>query len=1801
MDEAPGSLGVGFNIDPGESFSLFGQIEDRVDRGTARMVEELGKVEEASRGMLNVGPATAAITAFGSAHTRETRDMVANSAKAERAAISLAEKIERELATFGMSKAELRDYNAELKASAAQKAGMTDAADRLRAAVAALSSEEEAASEARRRDAAADAAVLREAAWAHQMFEARVRQGATAMREGEAAAEKDSAAAARLREMLDPASAAQARLNAELREAKRVMAATGASGEELARVEKLLRDRASDTADAARKSGLAWRQVAVQMPDVVEGLASGQSLMTILIEQGGQIAQQAMVSGASFGEMGERANEGSKAASAALDGLKDKAVESGKALTEEHGVGGALSKVMQVLTPVRMLIGGTAVAVALATKSWLDYSNAMDRANALAQGSGRLIGASGAELETAAEAAAKAGNITVGAARDIVAAYVQAGHIGTTILPGLTAATNDFATATGQKVEQASQELAQAFADPAKGADELTAKYGILSAATLDYVHTLVEQGREAEAQQVLLKGLESSFVGAADHANILARAWRNIKNEASEAWVAMGQAIDRALGGGDLSQRIADLRDERAHLQVRGLPTTGTDQRIADLQKQLAAEKAKEDNNKAHSDAVAGMKIVDAYTGDDKRGDLVANQTALKKLTANDGKAAGLDPDQLKNARVALDAYTHAVDTYLSPAEKKVQLDALDAKIAAAKTPALKAALNAQKAQVQQYGEVVTSAQAEAAAHSASARALATASKAGDNHAAQLAREAAAIVAQTSNVYLLAASYGVSGGQALIAEARVKAESKAIKDRGDIEAAVSREVRLAVAQRVSDAEKSAASLRAQTGIEEQVNAQVRAGTISLATANDVVRDRIALIPLLDALEAARLRNDVKGIAEATRALADLAAAQARSNATKLDGAVLRANRAADDELARLNEELRLIAATDAARVHALAGLKAQQDAVAMGLQAGTAGYDEFINKQVQIADGQQALTDGQRRYNEALAATADHFSLIDDSARLAAQSMSDAFGAVGRSVGDALTAVTSYYAKQSRLEEEHTAAIKRAGEDQAAIDRANATYAIQSTDARMAGLLGVTSAAKGFFKENSAGYRAMEAAEKALAIVQLARTAVAMAEGAANMFAVGGPAGFALVAAMVAVMASLGFSGGSSVTIPSAADRQKAQGTGTVLGDASTKSDSISHALQLVASNSGKDLEYGSLMSRYLRNIDNNIGSLTTEIAKQLGVGGALNAQAPLGYQTGSSASAAIFGLAGVALSKLPVLGDIFGALDSVISKIPVFGSIITGLASSLFGKKTVSYDVNDYGLDFGGGTVGGIASNGLGVNTYQEILETVKKSALFGLVKSTSQSLYTNESPADAEFSKQVQLLVGNLRDSIVSATNILGIGGAQSKLEGLQIDLGKVSFKDMSTDDIEKTLENVFSKVGDQMAAYVGADFVRFQKAGEGAFETLIRVATSVQQVDSVFQRLGKTTTSLGVDVDMAIASMFDNVSDFTDLASSYFETYYSQAEQTAARTSQLTKAMQGMGLTLPTSIDAYRKLVDAQDLTTDAGRQMYVTLLQLAPTFASLQGSLNGAASAADILNQRADLQQKLLELQGNTVAIRAAELAKLDPSNRALQQQIYDLTDAQAAAKTAQDLADAWKSVGDSILDEINRIRGLGDATGTGSFATLMGQFNAANAAAQGGDMDAAKSLPGLSKSLLDAAAKAATSRQELDRVQAQTAAMLEATYGKLGLGGITKTIVDPVLDVSSIAAGQSTSAASANDNPADAIELLRADLADTKAQLVSALAQIAGNTAGTNRRIDELTADSGGTALATTVTNAEAA
>lgn len=1064
------------------------------------------------------------------------------------------------------------------------------------------------------------------------------------------------------------------------------------------------------------------------------------------------------------------------------------------------------------------------------------------------------------------------------------------------------------------------------------------------------------------------------------------------------------------------------------------------------------------------------------------------------------------------------------------------------------------------------------------------------------DRHAASLAREAQAAEAQIRNLYALADAYGVSGAEALVAEAREKAETAAIKKRGDVSAAVDRQIRLELAQRVSNAAKASAAVRDQIAAQREVNEMIAGGLVPAERAQQLVQDQIADLPLLAALQVAQQRGYTDEVHRATQALEDQRHAREDLRKEEAQAAFNSGLAGADDRISTLREELRLVEAGESARIRSLAAMHALQEAESAGFS------DEqthtHIARQVEIAELQLQLNQRQNDFNQELSYTLDLFETMDDAALNAARGMSDAFGSVGAALGDALTILTGYHAEQERLELERVARIRAAGATEASIARANRLYAIQSASLQVGAFGDMASAARGFFKEGSDGYRTLAAAEKAFRAVEfalsvraiaqdaietgskiansVARTAAGAAEAVVNAIkSLPFPANLAAGAATVAALASIGiaiggvFSGGGRNTL-----EPDNKGTGTVFGDPEAQSQSIKRSIDALREVDLLTATYSREMLGSLRSIDSQIGGLATVLVRAGNIDA--NFDISEGFKSdviGSVLKGIVTG--GGLLTKIPIIGGIIGGIGDLVGSL--FGSKKSVVGSGLFAEEQTLAEILSVGFD---------------AEYYTDIK---KKKKFLGFTTGTSYS--TQYQDAAPELENQFTMILRSFSDAISAAAGPLGVATSdiQQRLNNFVVDIGKIDTRDLTGTELQERLNAILGATADSMAMAAFPSIARFQQVGEGMFETLVRVASTVETVTGLFNQLGTSVEGLGIDAQLALVEEFGGIEELNSAAQAYFETFYTREEQAQAKLAQFSDAFERLGITLPTTLAGFRELVEAQDLTTEAGRATYAMLLQVAPAFADLQSALNGARSAADILAERQDLERKLLELQGNTAALRALDLAKLDASNRALQEQIWAIEDAEEAANAAEKLRDAWASVGDSIMDEVRRIRGLTDADGASGFASLMGQFNAATAAAQGGDIDAAKSLPGLSQALLRAAELAATSRQELDRIRAQTAASLEATNSVLAALAGTSATDDPSL-LAAAATQRATASGAGDDGAATMGETMRSlkdELAQMREETKSGLAAVAGNTGRVAKKLDDVTTASGGDAIST--------
>ncbi|MDQ0462635.1 ABC-type transporter Mla subunit MlaD [Caulobacter ginsengisoli] len=635
--------------------------------------------------------------------------------------------------------------------------------------------------------------------------------------------------------------------------------------------------------------------------------------------------------------------------------------------------------------------------------------------------------------------------------------------------------------------------------------------------------------------------------------------------------------------------------------------------------------------------------------------------------------------------------------------------------------------------------------------------------------------------------------------------------------------------------------------------------------------------------------------------------------------------------------------------------------------AAAMGAQAALsvfAGAAAGVSQSLSTAGDALAQTD------QALDATKDKLAAVGRQGQEAAKGMAQAFGDVGKSLGDMLNIFNSYAQKQAEFARKRAEYSNGATADADKLAQVNRDAA----GAQMQYFGDIAKAAEGMVDKKSNAYQALVAAEKvyrafefAMSVkaalqaaweaaakisadqagvvshaasaaahetLHMAEATTGAAAGAGRMFGQLGVAAFPFVAAMIAVMASLG-SGSAGGSVPGEHDaekRQEAQGAGSVLGDSKAKSESIQKSLDLVADHTNNMLEFYNPMLAALKSIDGQIGRLASALARSLGVGGMLDTA---GLKLGTS-------------GRAPSLSNLG------------FGSVTTRT-------------LQDQGLAFSAGTLGAILAGGVQGKTYQQILSETKKSA-FGLTYSTSTSKKTISGALDPEFARQTTLLIGSLRDGVLSAASVLGIEGAVATLDAFKLDLGKISLKDLKGDEITAALEAVFGKAADGMAAAVMPGLAQFQKVGEGAFETLTRLARDYQVVDVTLSSIGKVFGAVGlasVEARERLVDLAGGLDSFTDQTNFYAETFLSEAERLAPVQAAVSGELARLGLTGVKTREQFKSLVQGLDVSTQAGAELFTALMTLAPAFAAVTEESQALSDAKDALSGAYDRESGAL--------------------------------------------------------------------------------------------------------------------------------------------------------------------------------------------------------------------------------------
>ena len=418
------------------------------------------------------------------------------------------------------------------------------------------------------------------------------------------------------------------------------------------------------------------------------------------------------------------------------------------------------------------------------------------------------------------------------------------------------------------------------------------------------------------------------------------------------------------------------------------------------------------------------------------------------------------------------------------------------------------------------------------------------------------------------------------------------------------------------------------------------------------------------------------------------------------------------------------------------------------------------------------------------------------------------------------------------------------------------------------------------------------------------------------------------------------------------------------------------------------------------------------------------------------MGTTLGSAAGMLGSGLAGYGISSAisggyTTGGNTVNILSGISSAFlgPIAG-IVGGLVNRAFGRK-----LKDTGIQ---GTFGGE--------------EGFKGEAYKFYEGGWFRSDKTRTSELDSGVTKMLSTAFKTMQVQVGTFATTLGL--STDKIAGFTTSM-KVSLQGLKDDEIQAKLQEALATANNELAeqvigtwetttstvektitasTYVASEYAR---EGEKAIDTLTRLATSLSTANNAFDILGYTlyeSSLAGADMASKLIDVFGGLEKFTTAISFYYDNFYSQEEKRNNLVKQATDVLAKYNLTLPSSNEAYRKLVESQDRTTDSGRELFAVLVNLAPTFKQITDI---TSEAAQVVEDSFARENEILRLTGQEVLAvareRDKELAALDPTNRALQERIYALQDEQSAIEKSKAAAEAAAQAHEKLVAKLTEL------------------------------------------------------------------------------------------------------------------------------------------------------------------------
>ena len=253
------------------------------------------------------------------------------------------------------------------------------------------------------------------------------------------------------------------------------------------------------------------------------------------------------------------------------------------------------------------------------------------------------------------------------------------------------------------------------------------------------------------------------------------------------------------------------------------------------------------------------------------------------------------------------------------------------------------------------------------------------------------------------------------------------------------------------------------------------------------------------------------------------------------------------------------------------------------------------------------------------------------------------------------------------------------------------------------------------------------------------------------------------------------------------------------------------------------------------------------------------------------------------------------------------------------------------------------------------------------------------------------DAGTKKAMTDVFSSISTTMLGLADNLGLG-LSDRVKNYIIPQFTVDLKGLSGEDAAKKLNGVISTALDTMSNSVFGDILgQYQQLGEGMLETAVRVVAEVAVVKDALDSSGIYLADNTIAIADSIAQAAGGLKEFQTQFAAYFDKFYSDTEKTAKAQSTLAMQLNSVNLALSANREAYRKQVEAIDVTTEAGQKQYSMMIKLAGTADSYYSAIEDLAEKANDLLAR----QKAQDNNYQTLIARELDLQSMGATNYTL--------------------------------------------------------------------------------------------------------------------------------------------------------------------------------------------------------------